>query len=497
MLQLNRNWWAGLGNRTALSTSVLAVLTILFNAVVFTATNATSVLISDSWYFVEYFLMPYYKSGLTLHLLLEKRSAVDHAGPVQKLILLADSNLFGLDFRTEGLFSVFIAILTLGAFGLATNKYGNTAAARSARWLAIAAVAAVYFSMNCSIVFEWPEVSLYFVAFTLVFAFFASAAAALDSGRMWLAGVATFVCLLCNDDIGLLAFASVAFMIGFSLLRKQTSTARASATFAVIVAAMLASRLIYVIFGSHFEGGGDSPAARISGLLSLGIGGLAKAVVIIASSAIVHRSHLSPGPDDGLHLIQILVALVVLTLHAWFWAAQWRMKASLLGRVALALMVFSYLLAAGILYGRVSEFGVDYLYSPRYVQLYGLGLIAIVLQLYLRVVDDSPVATAGLAKAFLLFLSVGLVCLQIPYAITAWQRTPFVAEYERNLALQIGQAADPRNTQPIQCLPQIVVCRRAYEQRRNVLEFLKNYQLNVFSPQIQRTRRLEVSERQP
>ena len=464
-----------------------------FNAVVYTATNAVSVLMSDSWFFVETFLISYYERGLTLGSLLTKRSSVDHAAPVQKLILLADARLFDLDFRMEGLFSVFIAILTIALLGLVMKAASQSRVMDGWFWVAVSAITAIYLSMNATVVFDWPLVSLYFVVLLLVFAFFAAVAHALTSGRYWLAALAGFVCFVGADDIGLLALLSASAMIGLAWLRKDASASRAMRTLAAIGVAMLASRVLYAIYGGGLSGGGTmSTIDRLSALWALGIRGLADAGIVIASAPIVHRAQL---PDAHGYALQVCVALAVLALHVWFWTRQWRTRCpTLLTRLAAAMMVFAYLLAGGILYGRVSQLGLDYLNAPRYVQFYGLCMVAIILQFHAAVSTVETRSSISASKGVLLGLSIALVSLQLHYINRAWKFAPFAAEYERNLALDIGKAADPRNVQPLQCLPHIVICRQPYAMRKNVVEFLQTRQLNVFSWRLQRLRRLYPNE---
>lgn len=476
--------------------AALATIAIAFNAVVFTATNAMSVLMSDSWYFVESFLMGYYQRGLTLTSLLAKRSAVDHAGPMQKLILLVDTKLFGMDFRMEGLFSLFVALVSIALLGLVMKAQTQTRANKVWLSLAVCAITAVYLSMNATVVFEWPLVTLYFVTVLVVLAFFAAVANALSTGRYWLAALIGFVCFTGADDIGVLAFLSAVAIVSLAWLRKHSSGPRILGTLGAIAVAMLASRTVYAIYGGSFP---DVPALsaldRLSSVLGLGVRGLAEAVVIITSAPFVQREQLPAA--HGL-AVQIAVAIGVLALHVFFWMSQWRARrASFSARLAGQLMVFTYLLAAGILYGRVSELGLDYLNSPRYVQFFGLGVIAIILQLYTVIAENETLRSAATSKGVLLGLAMVLVASQLHYIRLAWVRAPYSAEYERHLAQQIGQAADPANVQALQCLPQIVVCKQPYAKRKDVLEFLQAHQLNVFSPRMQRLRRLYPSSAAP
>lgn len=481
------------GERALTWLAALAALVIVFNAAVYSATVGMSTLISDSWYFVESFLMKYYERGLNLEMLLSKRSAVDHAGPIQKLILLADARLFGLDFRMEGLFGVFASVvgLAVAAHWMQRLKWGSGANLWPA--VGLASLAAVYLSMNVPVIFDWPLVSLYFVIMLIVFAFFASVAHTMESGRYWLAALASFVCMLCVDDIGILAWISVATIIGLAAFRREVSVRRAVGTVVAIGVGLALSRIVYALYTEPFDAVDQLSAwQRLSSVLALGWAGLAKAAVIILSAPVIHRSQIA-GSTDALQGTQIVLALLVGALHVWFWVSQWTSKPTFLGRFAAAVMLFAYLLAAGILYGRVTEFGLDYLNAPRYVQFYGLALVAIILQLQVAIAGSERVWCWP--KAILSGMAVLLVGLQFGYVKAAWERAPYVARMERELAFQMRSAADPKNVEPMKCLPQMVICRKPYAQRAAVLEFLRVRQLNVFSPRVQALRRLDAPDR--
>lgn len=471
------------------SAAQLATLCIAFNATVYAATTGMSTLIADSWYFVESFLMPYYEHGLDVGTLLAKRSAVDHAVPIQKLILLADARLFGLDFRMEGLFGVLVGLATLAMAAVSIRRLKSANGNDAWAAVSVTALTAVYMSMNAPGIFEWPLVSLYFVTMLFVFAFFASVAFTLDSGSYWLAALCSFACLLCVDDVGVLAWLTAVAIVGLSAARREVSVRRALGTVAAIGVGLVASRLIYTLYAGAFAESAEVSAwARVSAVLGLGVKGLAEAAVIVLSAPVIHRGQL-PGAPDGLQWIQVAIAIVIAALHVWFWVSQWHSKPTFLGRLAAAVMLFAYLLVAGILYGRVSDFGLDYLNSPRYVQFYGLALVALVLQLQVAIANSAHGAGRW-PKAMLFGMAFALVGLQAVYIKAGWQRAPYVAKAERQLVAELSAAADPKNAQPIACHPQMVICRRPYAQRAAVLTFLRSQQLNVFSPRFQAMRRL-------
>lgn len=484
-----RQWLRRFGRVLLTSIAYLATLCIAFNATAYAATTGMSTLIADSWHFVESFLMPYYEHGLDMGTLLGKRSAVDHAVPIQKLILLADARLFGLDFRMEGLFGVLVGLATLALAAVSIRRLKSVDGRDL--WIAIslATLTAIYMSMNAPGIFEWPLVSLYFVTMLFVFAFLASVAFTLESGSYWLAALCSFVCLLCVDDVGVLAWLTAVAIVGLAAVRREVPMRRALGTVAAIGIGLVACRLVYALYADAFAQSADVSAwTRVSAVFGLGAKGLAEAAVIILSAPVIHREQL-PGAPGGLQWTQVTIAIVIAAIHVWFWVSQWRSRPTFLGRFAAAVMLFAYLLSVGILYGRVSHFGLDYLNSPRYVQFYGLALVAIVLQLQVAIAGSAP-GGGRWPKAILFGMAFVLLGLQAVYIKAGWQRAPYVAEAERQLVAELSAAADSKNVQPIACHPQMVICRRPYAQRVAVLTFLRSQQLNVFSPRFQAMRRL-------
>jgi hypothetical protein len=73
------------------------------NVLAFVFVAGNPLVSSDGWYFLDAFVRKAVDGTLSFSDLFEKRSQLDHAKPLHKIILLIDLRWFHLDFRLEAL----------------------------------------------------------------------------------------------------------------------------------------------------------------------------------------------------------------------------------------------------------------------------------------------------------------------------------------------------------------------------------------------------------
>lgn len=487
---------ASTGKRIIVALTAAASLSVGVNSVLYAAKRANPFLGADWWYYVKSFLIAQEAEGLTMASLLAKRFSLDHALPLQKLLLLADAKVFALDLSILAVAGICVALATLLVFQSWLGRSARVPASWDAwRGLALLVLVCAYLSMNMLTPFTVPLMSLYFITLALAWLVFACVADGIEGRRPWLAGVAMLVCTICNDDVAALVLLASACLVAFSWLRHGFGWRRAVALLAMLVSGFAIGRGFYLLHGTTDASyavllpAGESVAGRLRILFGQDIATWAKALVAIASGAVLHPNHLrTMGAGAGIVLAAI--ALVVLALHAWFWREQWRAPPAFLTRIALAMMVFTYLLVAGILYGRVPDFGFKTLDSPRYALFYGLSFLPLVLQAY-AVIAASP-GKAGAAKASLLCCALLVVLPQPWFMGKAWQRAELQFRYYRRVAIEIGKLENLGPTVDVdKCIPPLrAFCRRPYDERTEVLRYLREHQYNAFSPELRRKYRL-------
>jgi len=483
-----------MGQRIGAALAAAASFIVASNAVWYTARRANPFLGADWWYYVKSFLIVHDREGLTMSSLLAKRFSLDHALPLQKLLLLADARLFSLDLSALAVAGVCVALATLLAFHAWLGRSARAPVPRDGwRWLAVLILACAYLSMNMLTPFTVPLMSLYFITLVLAWWVFASVADGIDGKRTWLVGVAMLACTVCDDDVAILVLLASGFQLVFSSFRHGLERQRASGLLLALATGFALGRAPYVLYGTIDDSydvllpASEGLLGRIEILFGQGIGPWAKGMVAIASGSVLHPSYLRiMGEHAG--LARTGIALAVAMLHAWFWRDQWRARPVFLTRVSLGMMVFVYLLVAGIMYGRVPDFGFKTLDSPRYAFFYGLAFLPLALQGYAAIANAPAMPRAKTAKCLLLCCALLVVAPQPWFMAKAWQRGEMQSRYYRRVALEIGKLENLGPTVDLQkCMPPLLAfCRRPYDERTDILRYLRSREYNAFSPELRR-----------
>ena len=164
----------------------------------------------------------------------------------------------------------------------------------------------------------------------------------------------------------------------------------------------------------------------------------------------------------------------------------WTRRTSKAWCVAVATMLLFYGLVAGVLIGRVPQFGERAFLQPRYVVFYQLQVVALLLMATCWLGERAHARASRVAMGATLAACVALLVLQVPLDRQGWRRAPFQERYVHKLAEQMEGLASTPETPPPQCLPQITVCRMDVPTRVRAVVFLRDRQLNVFSPAFRR-----------
>jgi hypothetical protein len=149
-------------------------------------------------------------------------------------------------------------------------------------------------------------------------------------------------------------------------------------------------------------------------------------------------------------------------------------------------MFLFYGLCAGVLIGRVPQYGAQAFLQPRYVVFYQLHVVALLLMLACWFGERGWEASSRVAKptvAASIAVCVGLVLLQVPLDREGWRRAPYAWAYVEKLALQMHELGAEPEVPPQGCLPQITVCRAPVLVRERAVTFLRDHKLNAYSPE--------------
>lgn len=464
------------------------------NAVAYALAVASPVIQSDGWFFLDSFLRRDLSHEVSWTDFFVKRSTTDHSQPVNKLLLLLHARLLDLDFSAETWFGLLGMLLYAGlSVGIVGRGSPRPVAARPPSAV-IALIPILAFSLNSTMVYSWPLVSFFYAVLPFALVLFLTVFPDGGCASPGFVFVSALACVVALDDAGLLACASAV-----ATLALHSRVTRRRRPFAIVTAVIGLACVVYRVSHGLMAPAGVTTES-LAGLALHALGSQLdqswKWVIIPAASSVVHPSHLTSLPG-GASAPMIVLGLFVVVAHAAFW----RSALGTLGErptfYAVALMLFSYGLTAGIVIGRVPVFGSDYLYQHRYVALYQLANVALVVQLC--TVLSGPASTAGpvipraennrplgalhISRPVALFVVVSAV--QAGLSISAWREAKHIRSYTEHLAASIHcLAAHPELERPL-CPALLVVCSQPREQRNELVGLLKAHALNVFSPAFQ------------
>jgi hypothetical protein len=460
------------------------------NAMVFTRAFANPMIMADNWLFVDTFLRHVLDGDMGLGDFLVKRTGLDHGLPHYKLLMLLNAHFLGLDFRFEAMAGVVFAF----AGWLALYRTACLDVPRAGRgWafhLAVAAMAAIYLSVNARYIYLYSMVTLSHLSFLLALLLFLSAWRALVGGARWPFAALALLYAVCADTsatvtaIGLvMALALAAWHLGHWRRALQLA--------ALLLASLVLSRLLYLEVGTIR---GETLAVfnvplseRIRGLAAIWTEAWQWAAKPLASG-VAGRAFLRATAGDNWVAVQALLASVVAVAHLWFWGSALRHRPRAASFVAICLMLLFYGYVAGVLYGRVFLRGSEYLDQERYVTLYQLGVVALLLmavsRLSPRMAADGAPGASKAGRRLLAGVAIALVLVQVPITRSSWRPLPEVEGYYLLMARQYGAVLrdpEPRRT----CVDQLTLCELPPEIRLRVLAMLRDHRLNLYSPTFQ------------
>jgi len=463
--------------------ALLVIAAIWLNAVLFTATTANPLVSSDAWYFVDTFVQKALDGTVSIADLFAKRDGFDHAQPLNKLFLLLNARYLGLDFVYEALVGVAFGALGLCVMWKAAALDWSGMRRSFSYYIPLVALAAVYLSLNSSSVFTWSLVAFGYVTYFFILLTALAAWHALSTGSVKWYLPALLACALVADDASyLFAIALAMSLLWFGFLSGQVRRAIRLVAVAVAVSGF------YFLWYRWID---STPATSLPAISQtadrlLGIVGGPEGwrMLIPFSSSVAYAIQLAHWFPAEWETVQIALGLLMIALHAWFWYRASMNRPSAAGFMAISVMLLFYAFVAGIVIGRVADLGPAYFNEPRYVALYQLGVVALLL-MALASGAQRPIAAPGGFRGAVVF-AVLLIALQFPLSRFSWWEANFNRQYWHAMASQMGGLSLHPDRPASQCVANLVVCEWPQERRARALELLRTYRLNLFSPAFQK-----------
>lgn len=505
-----RRWQTQAGTWLPLLVLAVLVLVVFLNAFLFAGLAANPLIASDNWRFVEVLVSKAHGGDIGIGDLFYKRGPLDHSQPLRKLILLFHYEYFDLDFSIESKIAMAAAALNLALFWWIAHKTKERGRTYSITGILLfAGLAAVYLSLNSSMVFSWPLVTLNYTSHLFLLLFVIALWLCFERpsvSRYVLLFLACLLAALVADDTTMIAV--VAGVTSTLLYAARQSRLRHGVLGTVVaMAAFVCYSLIYAAI-AHSPSPGTGAMAigeRLAGLAEH-ISDAWDWISIPLTSSVIHRTQLtqifgSMGDEVG-----TAIALVLLLAHVWFWWRALRGRMNLSAFTAINLMLLFYGLVFGMVLARATTHGAEYLWQPRYALIYQWNLVALLLMaigqfgMSSRHKGDERTAASHSEDGWFgghvvaTAAAVVLLLVQLPLSKASWSSLPYTERYEQKMARQMGQLAEKGEAVPTSCAPLLVVCRYPAERRERLMQFLKEEQLNVFSPEFQEKHGLYPSE---
>lgn len=468
-----------------------SIASILFlNLIWFVLRVSSPVIRSDDWYFLDVFLRKAFAGNLHFSDFFVKRGGTDHSQPLFKLILLLDWKFFDIDYVFEaavGAVSAGLAAVVLYRVAIADKDLRSGTTYRVLAWICMCAL---LFSLNArGQIWTWSLVALENLTTLIILVFWVVAWDAVKKQRYSLLALATLLTGLTSDDSALMAAlsAGVALLL-MAICDRSQNRGAIYRCLGIIAVCMLVVRIGYThVFVVH-----DAPLASISD----GIKALPKrlqedgAVNWLVMPLVNPVAYDNPFQTMFVHdwpVVRYILALALVFAHIVFWLRAFTGKFNRAVFVAVCFMALSYAWIAGIILGRVSLFGNDYLNQPRYILLYACHLIALLLMWAGAETKDTYESfKRSLLKWVVAASCIGLILLQIPISINTWRARPFEWAYQVEMARGLQQLAEDPDVLPAKCGPEMAICNQPAEKRRDLMHLLTSNRLNVFSPVVQR-----------
>lgn len=460
----------------------------LLNVFVFVFVASNPVLVADDWYFLDTFVRISVEGHLHIADFFAKRGAMDHAQPLQKLILLEELRRFNLDMRVQAVIGAVCAagsLLTLRWLGSLNSELSK--GPRTWLWVAMCLVVV---SLNSRTIWGWPLVAGGYIAHAILFALLVSLWLAMSQGRFWqwiFVGMALLFDIS-SDDRALLGSIALLLGLGWLALRSTAMRRQAISKAAWLLVILIVCRLVYAHLQPAYPPPEVTFSDRIRGLThAFEHGGWWSWVLVPLAAPLIDMEKLRLLAGSDAQAVQVALGVVLLVGQLWFWYRAFRNKPNAPTFGAIVLMLLFYGFCAGIVYARVSKNGNWYLNEPRYVLLYLTSLMALLLMAMGCEWRRYGVSRMSIVLPLLVIMLMGL---QLTLSALSWGAMPYMSASYQRLASQIAAMGQSPTVTPQGCAPNLPLCSYPPEKRKEIVDFLKSHRLNVFSPAFQRINRI-------
>jgi hypothetical protein len=468
---------------------LFAVTAILLNALFYLSLAMCPLIRSDAWHFLDALVIKWSSEGFHIADCFVKRSITDHAQPLNKILLYLNYRIFRLDFMAEalcgfaGLFLFVCIAFFLFCRSMDARRHNLIA---SAMFFVCALMTLT--SMNTTEFYTWSLVAFELNYFTLA-VMAALAIWACSSSQKWGLNLSFLLVLLCimilsGDTASVIAWAAIFPCV---LLKGLRSNGRFRRQCFIILGIGTAMVVLYyvIIYLTSIHPASFRVKSQTGGLLSgFSAGTFVEAFLIVFSSAVIHQMHLSFVGSAAERVIEWFVSIVLFFFYMRFFVKLLFSKINFSVYKYFVMFVLMHASASVlfIMIGRAPEYGIQYLWQPRYVLIYQEIPFALLLDCSLS--KCWPTQNRALCFRTLLrwCFFILYISLQIFFCFKAYKALPWISRYFSEQAVAIGYfSRNPKASIHDNSGATGEICRMPQDYRNRLIQFLKTENLNLFN----------------
>lgn len=417
--------------------------------------------LGDHWRWIKYLLIPYSRGEISLlHYMFGQYKFLSHSHFLALAFLLLSYKEFSLSFYPQLVFGM---VFYIAGYLLIARRVLSFRESNFTNNLGMVAFTAAYFIITTDfpwflVVFEYSYLFLSLLLF-VAFDFYAQGKLA-----SWIYFLLFGVVLFCADAIG---FTAVISVISVSFVMCIINALPWRKFLNLLVLFLVIAFFQFVVFHSL------TPTSAVSsggGLLANEPALIAKSLGIVFVQPIIDNAVLKDM--IGANSVQVRYLIAVFILLAGLSSMFFYFKDRLYHKTTLpfVMTVFSAVAWLGILWGRMGTFGIEVFFVHRYVRLFSVGLMGVII---------AAVMLSHRRKLMLVANSLFIVVIGF-YFIAAqhqWKYIKSVQQYTKE-AEQLILTYDP-NTHSEELSDYVPECPNHFCDE--AIKFMRDNKLNVFS----------------
>jgi hypothetical protein len=475
------------------STMFVFLLTALccFNVIYFLSVAANPLINADAWYFLDINIRKWVAQGFDWDDLFVKRNVVDHAQPLNKFFLYINYRFFNLDFRFEsligliGLFSIifFFVYRFLSTLFINIVPIGNI--------IAFSMAMLIITSLNATGLYTWSLVTFSFLPLAIAFACAWFTWSFLQNKNVVLSLLfLLFSMLAIGDTAAIILWTSIFGSIALIFVTKASDFRKRAIVWLLASGALVGALFLAINWNFIFVGNGGA-TAKASQLQLTNPNFYIEAIRIIFSSSIIHGVHLTNFGNFS-NAITWLFAVPIFYFYVkhFFDLLLKKKDITEMDFLVTFMLVYASVSIAAIIFGRVSEYGINYLNQPRYLVIYQL----IPFSLFIKWAFSENNSPGKYNNYYLLTTTTTLIILliiQFFVSLSAYRSVPWVWKWHMEQTNVINKYINDPTIASGNCTPHSSpICNLPINKRNDLLKLMQSARLNLFNPNFQNTYRL-------